>query len=163
MDGKRILLSLTIAVSASSGVAHAVPPPGTGTTSPDSHAQDMENLRQMELLEEQRRREADRQHGSQVAKFMAAIKSRKNRFPDFDRVVLHGNARVTPSMLELMAGSPYAADIAYYLGKHPEESAAIAVMKPDQASLAIHQIEASIAPENHALKTASDVPTREEP
>ena len=83
---------------------------------------------------------------------MEAIKSRKAMYPDFDKVVLHGNAPVTPSMLRLMSESPYAADIAYYLGQHPEQSGAIARMPPEQARSAIKQIESAAAATNPIRK-----------
>lgn len=73
-------------------------------------------------------------------------------YPDFDKVVLHGNAPVTPSMLGLMSESPYAADIAYYLGQHPEQSGAIARMPPEQVRSAIKQIEAAAAATNPIRK-----------
>ena len=79
---------------------------------------------------------------------MEAIKSRKDLYPDFDKVVLHGNAPVTSSMLALMSESPYAADIAYYLGQHQEQSGAIAKMPQQQARSAIKQIEAAAAATN---------------
>jgi len=83
---------------------------------------------------------------------MKAIKPRKDRFADFDKVVIHGKTPVTPSMLGLMADSPYAADIAYFLGKHPEQSVAIARMAPAEASVAVHEIETTIAAENLVRK-----------
>ena len=51
-------------------------------------------------------------------------------------------------MLGMMAESPYAADIAYYLGKHPEISGALAQMPPVESGLALRQLGATIAAEN---------------
>ncbi len=48
-------------------------------------------------------------------------------------------------MLGLMAESRYAADIAYYLGKHKAQAAAISIMSPSGAARAIYGIEAQIA------------------
>jgi hypothetical protein len=55
---------------------------------------------------------------------------------------------MTLSLLGLMAESPYAADIAYYLGKHPEQAGAIAKMQPEPARSAVKEIEASVAATN---------------
>jgi hypothetical protein len=52
----------------------------------------------------------------------------------------------------LIAESPYAADIAYYLNKHPEQSAAIAQMPSEQARSEVQKIEASAASTNPIRK-----------
>jgi hypothetical protein len=136
------------------GIAHSqMPRPGVGPTNPDHQNQDLETMQQIRLMDEQRLLAEQRQHDAtsvqaQVAKFMEAIKHRKHRFADFDQVVTHSNTPVTPAMLALMAESPYAADIAYYLGKHPEQSGAIALMQPAEAGSALRLLEATIAAEN---------------
>lgn len=160
MRAKSCLLILTALASGLAGTTQSqIQRPGVGPTNPDRLNQDLETKQQIQLLEEQRQREElQKQAGqsgdpardpavvqAQVAKFMAAIKHRRHRFPDFDRVVLHSKTPVTSEMLSLMAESPYAADIAYYLGKHPGESGAIALMPPAQARLAVRQLEATLA------------------
>jgi hypothetical protein len=175
MNAKHLLLFLTTNAIVLAGVAHSqMPRPGVGPTNPDRQNQDLETMQQIRLMDEQRLLEEQRQHDStsqhsqqgnagvpapdqaivqaQVAKFMEAIKHRKHRFADFDQVVIHSKTPVTPAMLALMAESPYAADIAYYLGKHPEESGAIARMRPADAGLAVRQLEATIAAENAVRK-----------
>lgn len=125
---------------------------------PNSANQDLQNQQQIQQLEEQRRRDAlSHLQGSthdkavaqaQIVKFLDAIKPRKRRFADFDQEVFHGNSPVSPEMLGLMARSPYAADIAYYLGKHPDQSGAITQMQPAEADAAVRQLAATIAAEN---------------
>lgn len=83
-----------------------------------------------------------------VAKFMEAVKCRRHLFAHFDEIVFQGNAPVTPDMIALMADSPYAADIAYFLGRHPDQAAAIAQMRRPQASLAVRQLEETVTAEN---------------
>ena len=125
------------------GVAHSQQIPNAAAI------QDIQNRQQIDAINNQRSRD---QTQPQVAKFMEAIESRKDMYPDFDKVALHGNAPVTPSMLGYMSESPYAADIAYYLGQHPEQSGAIARMPPEQARSAIKQIEAAAAAANPIRK-----------
>ena len=125
---------------------------------PNSANQDLQNQQQIQQLDEQRRRDAlSHLQGSdhdkavaqaQIAKFLDAINPRKRRFADFDQVVFHGNSPVSPAMLGQMARSPYAADIAYYLGKHPDQSGAIAKMQPAEADAAVQQLAATIAAES---------------
>jgi hypothetical protein len=167
MSARNLLLILTTVAVTLAGTAHAqIQRPGVGPSNPDRVNQDLETRQQIQLMDDQRRLEEMRQQqengGSsarepaivqaQVAKFMEAIKHRRHRFPDFDQVVLHSQTPVTPEMLALMAESPYAADIAYYLGKHPERSGAIALMQPAQASSAVRQLATTIAAENAAPK-----------
>jgi hypothetical protein len=73
--------------------------------------------------------------------FMTAIQSRKDRWADFDEIVFKSNVAYSEDMLSLMAKSPYAADIAYYLGMHPHESAQYAGMPLEQSAPAIRAIE----------------------
>ena len=73
--------------------------------------------------------------------FMTAIESRKGRWADFDEIVFKSNVTYSEDMLSLMAKSPYAADIAYYLGMHPHESAKYAGMPLEQSGPAIQAIE----------------------
>ena len=137
-------VALTAIAMAVTGVAHSQQMPN-GTN------QDIQNRQLIAAINNQPSRD-QAQAPAQVARFMEAIKSRKGMYPDFDKVVLHGNAPVTPSMLGLMSESPYAADIAYYLGQHPEQSGAIARMPPEQARSAIKQIEAAAAATNPIRK-----------
>src|SRR5258706_4957168 len=159
MHAKNRLPFLTTVELALDGIAYAqIQRPGVGPSSPDRRNQDLETAQQIRLLDEQRLLEEHRNGEvsardqaivqAQVAKFLEAIKHRKHRFHDFDQVVLHSKTPVTPAMLALMAESPYAADIAYYLGKHPEQSGAIAQIQPVEAPSAVQQLEVRFAAEN---------------
>lgn len=120
-------------------------------TNPNRVNEDIQQRADIEAVNNQRAREQTGQQAD-VAKFLEAIKPRKHLFADFDQVVLHGKAPATPGMLALMAQSPYAADIAYFLGSHPEQSGAIAHMQPEDARVAMKQIEASAAASNPIRK-----------
>ncbi len=139
---------LTAIAMALAGSAHSqIPKSFPGPTSPNRFNQDIDTRQKIEAANEQHAREQASVQ-ARVTKFMEAIKPRRHLFADFDLVVIHGKAPVTPSMLALMAESPYAADIAYYLGKHPQQSGSIAQMRPEQARLSVQQIEASVAANN---------------
>lgn len=73
--------------------------------------------------------------------FMTSIQSRKGQWADFDQIVFKSNVTYSEDMLALMAKSPYSADIAYYLGTHPRESAQYAGMPLEQSGPAIQAIE----------------------
>ena len=74
-------------------------------------------------------------------KFMKAIQYRRYRYADFDKAVFNTEWPVSPDMVALMAESPYAADMVYYLAKHPNESGAIARMPLPQAGAAMRELE----------------------
>jgi hypothetical protein len=166
--GCNLVLSLVVTPIALLGQAHAqMQRPGVGPTNPNAYNQAFDTMHQMQDLEDQRRRDAQAKQKpvgvelsaqdkavlqAQVAKFLKAVQRRKYRFPDFDQVVLHGNAPITPGMLGLVAESAYAADVAYYLGKHPEQSATIAQMTPADATLALQQIESTIGERSASRK-----------
>lgn len=86
--------------------------------------------------------QAERQ--AQGEKFMKAIQYRRYRWADFDKAVFTTEWPVSPDMVALMAESPYAADMAYYLAKHPNESAAISQMPLPKAGAAMRAVEARL-------------------
>lgn len=133
------------------GTAQAQFLPPANVTNPNRVNEDIQQRADIEAVNNQRARE---QTGLQadLANFLEAIKPRKHLFADFDQVVLHGKAPLTPGMLALMAQSPYAADIAYFLSSHPAQSGAIAQMQPAEARVALKQIEASAAASNPIRK-----------
>lgn len=80
-----------------------------------------------------------------MAQWQAAAAPRKGRYPDFEAVVFAPDVSMSPDMIQCMAHSPYAADIAYYLGKHKDEAAKIASMSFLDAAGAIREIEGKVA------------------
>jgi hypothetical protein len=125
----------------------------------DQRAAQLENQRrEQELLaiklENERaiaalRAEAVQALSPEQERFKAAIKYRRFRWPDFDEVAFAPGVRVTTGMIGFMAESRYAADIAYYLGKHQERSAEIAGMPLRSQAAAIADIEAKVSANSH--------------
>ena len=108
-----------------------------------TRALEIDNQRRQE---EQRRQAASRNASDEQAaeiaqRFSEAIQYRRYRWDDFDEVVFDEELQISLDMVALMAESRYAADIAYYLGKHPEESARISQMPLPEAGKAIFDIE----------------------
>jgi hypothetical protein len=73
--------------------------------------------------------------------WLKAAVPRMGLYPDFEKVVFSSDVAITNDMIRLMAGSPLAADIAYYFGMHKYESMAVSKMNLWQAARAIEQIE----------------------
>lgn len=113
-------------------------------------------IRQQQYEAEQARRRSEEERAITVAlpqsptvdptvvAFNLAAASRKYLYPDFDSVAYAQDVTITIDMIKLMTGSPFAADIAYYLGKNKVEAAAISKMPMLQASKAIMNIEKAI-------------------
>lgn len=64
---------------------------------------------------------------------------------DFVEVVSNPDLQITPSMVYVMADSEIGGEIAYYLGKHPEEAARISVMPESLMGRAITSIESKLS------------------
>jgi hypothetical protein len=82
---------------------------------------------------------------SVLQQWRRAAAPRRERYPDFDAVALAPEVPISLDMVRLMAYSPYAADIAYYLGKHRDEAERIAAMGFLDAAAAIQRIERKVA------------------
>lgn len=74
----------------------------------------------------------------------AATAEFRQRAPDFDAVVSNPNLAVTPMMAGAIQESSRAAEIAYYLGKNPNEAAQIASLPPLSQATAIARLESRL-------------------
>jgi hypothetical protein len=135
-------VALAIALAGAAAAQMMGPPAADGTRDPNADNRQREILQEMARLQEQHRDEAE--HRALVEKFLAAVKPRQWHYRDFDQVVLHGKAPVSPLLLELIAQSYYAADIAYYLGQHPDQAMSIARMPKADATQAVKTIESEL-------------------
>ena len=87
-----------------------------------------------------------------ISRFENAIKYRRFRYNDFDEVVYDERLQITVDMVALMSESAYAADIAYYLGKHPNEAIAVSRMELPQAGAAIFTLEKVLIQTNFQIE-----------
>lgn len=78
---------------------------------------------------------------SVMQEWLKMASPRLHLFPDFDAVVYSKEVAINTDMIMIMSKSKYAADIAYYFGKHKTESLAISQMPFLEASTAISNVE----------------------
>jgi len=78
-------------------------------------------------------------------KWQKVAAPRMGRYPDFAEIAFAPDLVCSVQMIEIMANSPYAADIAYYLGNNKAKSLEIAQMSYFEQAAAIQQIEKKVA------------------
>ena len=79
----------------------------------------------------------------------------KDKYGDFEDIVLDGDLKITEIMVESIVSSDIAEDIFYYLGKNPDISADISEMPPPSAAREIGKIEAKLLAPPARKKTTS--------
>jgi hypothetical protein len=103
---------------------------------------------------------------SSVAVLQARQEAFKKSHPDYDEVALRTDLPITEVMVHAMLQTPNAAEIAYYLGKHPDEAARIARLEPGQALMEMGRLEVKVrqaTPQSRQSTTASRPARRTEP
>jgi len=78
----------------------------------------------------------------------------RQKVPDFDAVVHNPNLAVTPVMADAIRESSRGAEIAYYLGKNPDEAAQIAGLSAISQATAIARLESRLGSNAHSLSRA---------
>lgn len=92
------------------------------------------------------------------------IEDGRERYADFDEVVLAPDAPITPLALEIIAASDKGADLAYWLGSHREEAARIAAMSPFAQARELGLIEGRLsAPQPKTISRAPAPPAQVKP
>jgi hypothetical protein len=64
----------------------------------------------------------------------------KAKYSDFDQVVNNPNLMVSDAMVQLVLKNKSGAELAYWLGKHPNESARIALLPADEVAVEIGKV-----------------------
>jgi len=80
---------------------------------------------------------------ARIAAFQAKVSEARERMPDFDQVF--SQVPVSEVAADLIAESEKAAEIAYYLGKNPQDAARIYRLPPHLQGAEIARIEARVA------------------
>lgn len=93
-----------------------------------------------------------------VANMQRQVALASEKYDDFDEVVRNPDLSINDSMVELIAESDVGGELAYYLGKNPEEAAKVAALSPLQAAKAIARIEDKINQTIAAAKESSKAP-----
>ena len=90
------------------------------------------------VREESSREQQTAEEKSAIAQGYNTIDERmeegREKYPDFDQVVMNKEVPISDPMVDILAESEDAADVLYYLGKHPDESAEIAALSPVAAA-----------------------------
>lgn len=83
-----------------------------------------------------------------------ALEHAREAYPDFDEVV-DSPVEVSKAMQDAILRAPNGADIAYYLGKHPQEAERIAALDPFSALVEMGRLSATVTrPKPKAATTA---------
>lgn len=136
----------------------------------DFEAQESERLRR--VFEEERKWEAGKdierkQVEAQQARqelFRAKLDAARERIPDLDSSIEQfARLPVTPESAEIIADSPKAAELAHYLGRHPDVAYEIANMSPAMQGRAIAQIENRVSLPQKRVSSAPPPPAKLQP
>lgn len=98
---------------------------------------------QIERKLKEEREQAQKQSAQQ--EFVAKLEQGREKYSDFDEVVFDPDVPITQPMVEALHDCEHAADIAYYLGKHPDVAGHIASLSPLAAAREIGIIEAELS------------------
>ena len=100
--------------------------------------------------------QAKQEQAQEAAQNWAAqISEAQQKYPDFDQVARNPNLPISPALAEQITGSDVAGDLAYYLGKNPEQAARLSSLPPVEMARAIGRIEQQVsAPQPKTVSTA---------
>ncbi|HEU4707931.1 MAG TPA: hypothetical protein VFS17_01330, partial [Methylophilaceae bacterium] len=112
----------------------------------------LEALAKHTVAEERRKAEAEAEEAKEKQTREAKAKTyaeraekARERMPDFDDVV-DQDLPVSRAMIEVIMESDIGPDLAYYLGKNPDEATRIAQLSPIAAARELGKIEAKLTP-----------------
>lgn len=103
-----------------------------------------ERQRQQQIEDRQKQSQSANQTDPVIDEWLKAAAPRMGLYQDFEKVVFANDVAITTDMIRLMTPSPFAADIAYYLGSNKLESLAITKMSLVEAARSIDRIEAKL-------------------
>lgn len=114
---------------------------------------------------ERERRERERQERQQQEETQKALQTKLSegaqKYDDFEDVVYDDSVPINQHMVEALADSDYAADIAYHLGSNPQEAQRIAQMSPTKAAREIGRLENRFArPQQQSQQTKAPEPPK---
>jgi hypothetical protein len=103
-----------------------------------------------------RQAEEARQRAAQAAEaaWVESTAAFRARVPDFEQVAHNPNLPVTPIMADAIRESPRGAELAYFLGKNPEEAARIAALSPVSQATAIARLESKLGDASASVSRA---------
>jgi hypothetical protein len=95
-----------------------------------------------EMLSDQQRTAETRATQARDMAWGERIQAFRERAPDFEQVALNQGLPLSEAMAEMIKESDFGPEIAYWLGKNPQDSARIAALPPTRAAVEIGRLEA---------------------
>lgn len=115
---------------------------------------------QRQLQELQQREEQNRQHARQQevqTALMSKMETAAERYDDFAEVVTDPNTQITTTMVEALAETENAGDIAYFLGKNPDKARVIASLSPLAQAREIGRLDERLGAQQKSVKKPAPV------
>lgn len=110
-------------------------------------------------LQEKTRAEAEARRIDEEGRLLAGrIAKAEERYPDFRAVALNPDVPISPAMYSALVESEAGADIAYWLGKNPNEAGRIAALSPIAAVKEIGRLEQRLTGQNAGVRRVSQAP-----
>jgi hypothetical protein len=103
-------------------------------------------------------REAQKQQNQVVTKYADRVESFVEKNPDYFDVAHGDHVRITPEMAEVIQESEVGPQVAYHLGKNPDEALRISKLPPLAQAREIGKIEATFASNAPQVKKVSSAP-----
>lgn len=98
-----------------------------------------------------------RQAQEDALNWQAQMAEAKAKYPDFEAVALNDALPISNDLAGFIRGSDVAADVAYYIGKNPEQAARLSGMSPVEMARAFGRLEATVsAPKAKTTSSAPD-------
>lgn len=103
-------------------------------------------------------REAQQQRKQVESGYEDRADEARAKYADYDEVAHGSHVRITPEMAEVIKASEVGPEVAYHLGKNPDEAARIARLSPLVQAREIGKIEATLVPNAPVVKKSSSAP-----
>lgn len=132
-------------------VAVEVPKPEQFKT-PDEYVEALADYKADRKIAQQK---ATEQQTKVVSVFEERVDQAREKYSDFDAVAFSENVRITDAMAEVIQESEIGPEVAYHLGKNPDEARRIAGLPPLAQAREIGKIEASLSANPPAKKVTS--------
>lgn len=97
---------------------------------------------------------------SEQSQWQGKLEAAREKHPDFDEVLNDANVPVSPAMHSILMRSEEGAEMAYYLGQHPEIGRQLASLAPDAVAFELGKIAVRLAKDESAEEPAKPKPPK---
>lgn len=105
-------------------------------------------------LKAERDATAEEALADKAAIWQAQVSEARENYPDFDAVALRADLPISREMGDIIAESHRGAEMAYYLGKNPDEAKRISQLPPLKAARELGRLEAELTPKPRKISNA---------